>query len=100
MYKALIPLTGGMPAKGFKQWALAYSLCLYFFVYWALWAFIFDMTIPSIDYEYREAILPLVIFIVTQLLLARSARYQQFMNRIFKQEAVKSRRELNEEGVM
>jgi hypothetical protein len=84
MYKALIPVTGGMPAKGFKQWALAYSLCLYFFVYWALWAFIFDITIPSMDYEYREAILPLVIFIVTQLLLARSARYQQFMNRIFK----------------
>lgn len=84
LYRALIPITGGMPAKGFKQWALAYSLVLYFLLYWALWAFIFDMTIPSIDYEYREAILPLVVFIVTQLALQRSTRYRQFMNRIFK----------------
>jgi hypothetical protein len=84
MYKALVPVTGGMPAKGFRQWALAYAWGLGLLLYWGLWAFIFDMTIPFLEVDYREAILPLIILIVTQLLLARSARYQQFMNRIFK----------------
>jgi len=61
LYKALIPVTGGMPARGFKQWALAYGWGIALLLYWALWAFIFDMTVPSIDTESREFFLPLVI---------------------------------------
>lgn len=83
MYRALIPVTGGMPARGFKQWALAYVWGLAILLYWALWAFVLDLTVPSLDVEYREAIVPLFILIITQLILAKSIRYQLFMKRLF-----------------
>jgi len=83
VYKALIPVTGGMPAKGFRQWVLAYAWGISLLLYWAVWALILDMVIPSIDIEYREVIIPLFILTITQLILAKSTKYQQFMKRIF-----------------
>jgi hypothetical protein len=83
MYKALIPVTSRMPAKGFRQWALGYFWGISLLLYWALWAFMLDTVIPSIDIEYREVIVPLFVLAATQLVLARSTRFQQFMKRIF-----------------
>lgn len=95
LYRALIPVTGGMPAKGFRQWALAYIYALGLLLYWALWALVLDIAIPSIDMEYREAIFPLLILAATQLILTKSTRYRQLISRAFRTETPKAGQNLS-----
>ncbi len=84
LFKALIPITGGMPVKGFRQYVLVYAWFLILWLYWVTWAIVFDITVPSLGINDRQFFLPLIILAVTQVILSRNTKYIAFLNRIFR----------------
>lgn len=89
MVRALIPVTGGMPFKGFKRWALLYPFLAGYFLTWAFLALIFDTYLPFLDRSDRETTLPILIQTAVVLLVSLTRlRYpfNRFLNRVFRLE--------------
>ena len=88
-FRALVPVTGGMPLKGFRQWALCYPFLVGYFLTWAILALIFDTYLPFLDRSDRETTLPILTQTAVVLLVSLTRlRYpfNRFINRVFRME--------------
>jgi hypothetical protein len=82
----VIPITEKMPAKGIRQWTIAYGLALSCFLLWFLLAFILEMLVPAIPLFYRGLILPQLITLIIILILTRTRlrpRFEHFLKCLF-----------------
>jgi len=83
LFRAIVPITGGMPGKGFKKWFYSYLLLLMALLYLigvtATLVFLF----PSADRDYTERIVPPAILVLTLFLVFRIPRVNRFMWRVF-----------------
>jgi hypothetical protein len=89
IFRFLVPVTGGMPMKGFKRWALLYPFAAGYFLSWAILALIFDTYLPFLDRSDRETTLPILTQAAVVLLVSLTRlRYpvNRFINRVFKME--------------
>ena len=92
LYRALAPVTGGMPFKRVKQWILLYPLLVGFGIFWALLSVIFEAFIPGLPREDSETTLPiLTIAGVVVLISVTRLRYPvaRFINKLFGMEQAK-----------
>ena len=91
MFKFLIPVTEGMPLKGFRQWAPLYLISVGFGLFWATLSFIFDTCLPFLARDDREITLPILVMLgVTLSLTLTRLRYKvaDFVNKLFGTEPV------------
>jgi len=86
LFKALIPVTGGMPGKGFKQWFLGYLFLLFIWIYLAGVAFALDLIFPASDRYFTEMIVPSFITAITLFALSLNHKFTKFMKRLFETE--------------
>jgi hypothetical protein len=91
MYRALVPVTEGMPLRGFKQWALIYPFIAGYGLSWVFLALFFDTYVPFLSREDREIFLPiLAMSTITIILSVTRLRYPlaRFLNKVFGTEAI------------
>jgi hypothetical protein len=91
LYRALVPVTGGMPLKGVKPWLLLYPFVVGFGFFWAFLSFIFETFAPTLSPEDRQITLPiLIISAITIVLCTTRLRYPiaRFINRLFETEPI------------
>lgn len=86
MYRTLVPITGDMPLKSFKQWFLLWPFIVGFITFWALLTFLFETFTPTLPSDYRKAYLPiLIIATITVIVSITRLRYPvaRFLNKVF-----------------
>ncbi len=83
LFRALVPVTDGMPGKGFKQWLYGYFLLLSVLLYIIGTAFVLDLLLPTFDRDFTEMIFPMFILAATLFVLLRIPRVNRFMWRVW-----------------
>jgi hypothetical protein len=83
LFKAIVPITGGMPGKGFKQWFYSYIFALSFLLYFVGMAFTLSVLFPKLDMYYAQMIIPSVTTAITFSIVVRIPRVNRFMWKVF-----------------
>jgi len=90
LFKAVVPITGGMPGKGSRQWFLSYLFALSILIYLIGVAVILDLLFPFVDKDYTEMIFPSTITAVTLFIVLRIPKVNRFMWRVFEPDQKKN----------
>lgn len=93
MSRFLVPVTGGMPIKGLRQWAPLYLFIAGFGLFWATLTFVFDTYLPFLDREARETTLPVLVILGVPLcstLTRLRFKVADFINKLFGTEPVEN----------
>lgn len=83
LFRAIVPITGGMPGKGFRQWFYAYLFALSALIYLIAVTFTLDFLFPQTERYYTENIFPWAIVAVTLYIVSRIPRVNRFMWKVF-----------------
>jgi len=83
LFRAIVPLTGGMPGTGFKKWFYGYLLLLLVFLYTVALTVVLNFLFPLGDKDYTERIFPPAIMVFTLFVVFRIPRINKFLWKVF-----------------